>query len=66
MYFDSWSAVLQMEGHGPYVWAAYAITGLVVVLLVWTPLRRARRLREALRSEARRQAAQEGSHASQA
>lgn len=63
MYFDSWTAVLHMDGHGPYVWSAYAITALVVLALVLTPWQRSRQLRRSLQAEARRQALQEEHHA---
>jgi heme exporter protein C len=44
MYFESLSAVLQMDGHGAYVWSAYAISLLVLALLMTLPLRRRRRV----------------------
>ena len=37
MYFDSLEALLAMEGHGPYVWAAYGITLLVLALVLSAP-----------------------------
>jgi heme exporter protein D len=40
MYFDSLGAALSMDGHGAYVWSAYAISLLVLVLLVRAPRRR--------------------------
>lgn len=40
MYFDSLGAALSMDGHGVYVWSAYAISLLVLVLLVRAPRRR--------------------------
>ena len=43
MYFDSLQAMLHMDGHGPFVWAAYAITCLVLVLMLLMPGRRSRR-----------------------
>ncbi|WP_426416783.1 heme exporter protein CcmD [Aestuariirhabdus sp. LZHN29] len=39
MYFDSFASFIEMGGHGPYVWACYAIAVLVVVFNVWSPLR---------------------------
>ena len=30
MYFDSWSGFLSMEGHGLYVWSAYAVAAVVI------------------------------------
>lgn len=36
MKFDTLSAFLLMDGHGTYVWAAYGITILVVLInLIW-------------------------------
>jgi heme exporter protein CcmD len=32
-----------MDGHGGYVWMAYALTTMAVVLMVWLPLARFRR-----------------------
>lgn len=50
MYFDSWSEVLEMGGHGPYVWSVYLITLLVLAYLAWSPVARHRRqLRNILR-----------------
>ncbi len=57
MYFDSVAAVLAMDGHGPYVWAAYGITLLVLAQLLLWPARRLKRLRRELRGEVRRREA---------
>jgi heme exporter protein D len=57
MYFDSLEALLAMEGHGPYVWAAYGITLLVLALVLSAPGRRRRRLLREVRGELRREAA---------
>ncbi|WOJ93983.1 heme exporter protein CcmD [Congregibacter variabilis] len=54
MYFDSVAAALTMDGHGPYVWSAYAITLAVMSLLILSPLIRKRRLLRELRGEHRR------------
>lgn len=43
MYFESWQAVWAMEGHGAYVWAAYAIWFVTLAALIGLPLRRQRR-----------------------
>jgi len=43
MYFESWSALLTMDGHGVYVWSAYFISLSVLALLVWWPLSRNKR-----------------------
>jgi len=36
--FESFAAFVAMNNHGPYVWAAYAITLAVLVILVVTPV----------------------------
>ncbi len=54
MYFDSLQAALYMDGHGAFVWAAYAITFIVIGLLLLTPERRRRRILRELEGEARR------------
>lgn len=43
MYFESFSDVLTMGGHGPYVWTAYGITLLVILYLIWSPLAKKKR-----------------------
>ena len=42
MYFESLAAVWHMDGHGFYVWLAYALTALPLVLMVWLPFKRIR------------------------
>jgi len=36
--FDSLAAFLSMNGHGPYVWASYAITFAALLYLLINPL----------------------------
>lgn len=36
--FDSLAAFLNMNGHGPYVWACYIITFAVLISLLVNPL----------------------------
>lgn len=55
MYFDSWQAVWQMGGHGPFVWAAYTIAAVTLAATLWAPLSRHRRLLAQQASAARRQ-----------
>ena len=55
MYFDSLSSLLQMDGHGAYVWSAYAISTAVLAILLLAPRRRAQRLQREIRGELRRQ-----------
>lgn len=54
--FESWAAFWQMAGHGPYVWAAVAVTAVVMVALLVAPLRRQRRLLTEVRAEQARAA----------
>ncbi|AQA18812.1 heme exporter protein CcmD [Halioglobus japonicus] len=55
MYFDSFQTLMHMDGHGPYVWAAYAITLAVIVLMLLLPGRRARAQLRQVAGELRRQ-----------
>ena len=56
MYFEDLHQLWTMDGHGPYVWAAYAIVTTVIVLLVASPLRRGRETLERVRRRAAAQA----------
>lgn len=65
MAFDSFSAMLAMEGHGPYVWTCYGVFFLLIGALVWQSLRERRRLvQDQVRQQARPQAAPSGRTAS--
>ncbi|MBP6701668.1 MAG: heme exporter protein CcmD [Halioglobus sp.] len=55
MYFDSLGAALAMDGHGAYVWSAYAISLVVVVLILLVPVRRQGRFLRQLAGEQKRQ-----------
>lgn len=55
MYFDSLQALLQMDGHGPYVWAAYGITCVVLLSMLLAPRRRTRQQLQHLSGELKRQ-----------
>lgn len=55
MYFDSIQSLLHMDGHGPYVWAAYGITCVVLLFLLGGPRRRARLQLNQLAGELKRQ-----------
>ena len=57
MYFESLQAVLHMDGHGAFVWAAYAVTLVVIVWLLTAPRRRQRQFLRQLAGELRRQQA---------
>ena len=54
MYFDSLGAALAMDGHGVFVWSAYAVTLLVLVFLLIAPARRRRRLLREIDGELKR------------
>ena len=56
MYFDSMQAMLHMDGHGAYVWAAYGVTLMAICSILMVPLRRRTRLISQLRGELRRSA----------
>ncbi len=53
MYFDSFQALLTMNGHGIYVWPAYLITIVVIIAVLVAPVRRANRLLKQLAAELR-------------
>ena len=57
MQFDSLQALWEMGGHGPFVWSAYAITLVTLIVIIAAPLARRRRfLREQAAQERRREA----------
>ena len=68
MYFESFDALLHMDGHGVFVWAAYLITLVVIVSIFVLPLRRKSRFLRQMKGELRRAAGtpsrERGSHAS--
>lgn len=49
MYFDSWSDLWAMAGHGAFVWFSYGVFFVVIGLLIITPLWRLSRLKHRLR-----------------
>ena len=53
MYFDDLAQLWHMDGHGPYVWGAYAIVLLVLIGLVRAPLARRRRALDRVRARLR-------------
>ena len=55
MYFDSIEAAITMAGHGSFVWSAYAITLVVLALLLLAPRRRQARYLRELAGELKRQ-----------
>jgi heme exporter protein D len=66
MYFDSLQAALAMDGHGVFVWSAYAISLVTLALTLDAPRRRRRRLLAEVRGDLKREAAhaaREAAHA---
>jgi len=55
MYFQSMNDLLYMDGHGAFVWTAYAITIIVIAVILIAPLRRQRGFLRQLAGELRRQ-----------
>lgn len=55
MYFDNIQELWSMAGHGPYVWAAYGITCVTLLGLLWLPLRGKQQQTRNLRAFYRRQ-----------
>lgn len=53
MYFDSWSGFLAMEGHGLYVWSAYALALAVIAYNLIAPLMAKRRVVAQVRRQER-------------
>ena len=37
MTFDSLATFMAMDGHGVYIWTAYAITCVVIAINLWWP-----------------------------
>jgi heme exporter protein D len=57
MQFNSFDEIVQMGGHGAFVWSAYAIAAITLIALVVLPLLRQRRFfAEQFASERRRAA----------
>ena len=64
MYFESFSEVLAMGGHGFYVWLAYGVSTLAIVYLLLGPILRKRQLLAEVRRQVNLQQVRE-SQASQ-
>lgn len=43
MQFDSLSALIEMGGHGAFVWSAYALALVTLLITALAPLRRSRK-----------------------
>jgi heme exporter protein D len=57
MYFDSLQSLIHMDGHGVFVWSAYAVAVVVIAWLLVAPLRRRRRLLSEIAAARRRDSA---------
>jgi heme exporter protein D len=55
VYFQTFSELMYMDGHGPFVWSAYFITLAAVALMLILPRRRQRKLLQQMAGEIRRQ-----------
>ena len=54
MYFTSLQHLIDMDGHGFYVWICYALFALTVAVNVWSAKRRQHRLLKLIKSQLRR------------
>lgn len=55
--FDSFTAFIDMGGHGPYVWSVYGVALSLMIWLVVRPLRRKRALLLQIERQQRREQA---------
>lgn len=55
MYFENLTSLLQMDGHGIYVWPAYLVTICMIILLLVLPIRRRKRALQQVANEIRRE-----------
>ncbi|GGO67427.1 heme exporter protein CcmD [Bowmanella pacifica] len=51
MHFDSWSAFWAMGGYGFYVWLAFGVSGVALVLLIVQSVRARRHLQKSWQTE---------------
>lgn len=65
MQFESVHDVLNMSGHGPYVWFAYVITGLILFVLCFSPIWRIRKVKTEIRRVQIRDSQSPNNHQSQ-
>ena len=59
MQFDSFSAAVTMGGHGGFVWAAYAITSVVILVMIVRPVLSTRSMQDTIQREFERKQAHE-------
>lgn len=60
MAFESFSALVYMEGHGPYVWTCYGAFFLLLGLLTWFSVLERRQLVRAQRFQHQVQTSRQG------
>lgn len=61
--FESFADFMTMSGHGPYVWACYGITFLIVSYLLVSPVRQKAALKRQLQRQYAQQAARDSNRA---
>ena len=59
MQFDSFAAAVTMGGHGGFVWAAYAITSVVILVMMVRPVINTRSMQGTIQREFDRKQAHE-------
>ena len=59
MQFDSFAAAVTMGGHGGFVWAAYAITFVVILVMIVRPVMNIRSVQGTIQREFDRKQAHE-------
>ena len=59
MQFDSFAAAVIMGGHGGFVWAAYAITSVVILVMIARPVLSTRSMQDTIQREFERKQAHE-------
>lgn len=64
MQFSNLSEVIQMGGHGVYVWSAYAVSLLALVCLTYLPRRKQKRILDRV-AQQQKLAARRDSHSAQ-
>ena len=65
MAFDSFTAFIEMGGHGPFVWSCYALFFVSLAVMVWWSLRQRRQLQARLRRQWQLESRRTGSGNSQ-
>ncbi|MEH6444205.1 MAG: heme exporter protein CcmD [Oceanospirillaceae bacterium] len=55
MQFETWLDVIEMGGHGLYVWSSFGLTVLVIALNVIVPLNAHKKIRVSLQKKFQRE-----------